>query len=511
MKTLIDKIFKKSKIRKKLILYFMITTVLMAVTSFYTYYNAKKLLNQMDSMFVSNISLNELQETVTDVQQNLESYLDTKHSDSFRYYTGSKNKLLQLSTKMKEGATFDSNGLLVRDISNMISNYLTITDNAVSAKRARDINRYTSYYNEANKIYGYIDLYINKLNNELLKENTQKYHSAASRIGIVQMINIVIIIGVVVFSVVFLILVAYKTTKPIIQLSKAADEISRGNYDVPQIEFDTEDEISVLSSAFSKMSSSIKLHIDGLQERALLQSKLKEQELQNLIMKTHLKDAELQALQSQINPHFIFNTLNTGAQIAMMEGADKTCYFIENVANLFRYNLKKLDRTVSLAEEIENIRTYIFILKTRFTDRIEFIQNIQTDDLSIQMPCMVLQPIVENAFIHGIGNLEGGGTITLKVTTDENNISIIISDNGKGMSAQKVQQLMGKAVTPDLDQAVGLEAKKGHTTGIGMSNVITRLKIFYGKEDIISIDSEPEKGTSVGIMIPVINKEKQNV
>ncbi len=511
MITFIIKFFKKNRIRKKLILYFMITTSLMAATSLYTYYNARMLMHQMDSLFVSNISLNDLQDTVSAVHQNLESYLDTNHSDSLRNFLGNKNKLQQLSKKLSEEADYSPNGLLIRDISSMITNYLNSADNAVLAKRARDINRYTSVYNDANKTYGYIDLYINKVNNELLKENTQRYHNVAKRINIVQMINIAVIFGIMLFNLVFIILITYKTTKPIIKLSQAADEISRGNFDVPQVDFDTEDEISVMARAFNKMAYSIRGHIDALHERALLQSKLKEQELQNLIMKTHLKEAELQALQSQINPHFIFNTLNTGAQIAMMEGADKTCYFIENVANLFRYNLKKLDRTVSLSEEINNIETYIFILKTRFTDRVEFIQDIEPGNLDVQMPCMILQPIVENAFIHGIGNLESGGTITLSVKNYSGYVEITVSDNGTGMNEDRVQQLMGKAERISPSDSNAIDAKKGHTTGIGMGNVINRLNIFYGQDDIVNIISQPDKGTSVSIKIPTVKKENVNV
>lgn len=503
----ISRFLRKNRIRKKLILYFMITTILMAAASFYTYYNARMLMNQMDSLFVSNISLNELRDSVTDVQQYLESYLDTKHSDSFRNFIGSKNKLQQLSQRLAETADYSTNGLIQRDIVNMINNYLEITDNAVLAKRTRDINRYTSYYNDAYRVFGYIDMYITKLNNELLKKNTQKYHIVANRIDLVQMINIAIILGVILFNLVFIILTTYKTTKPIIKLSQAADEISRGNFDVPQVEFDTEDEISVMASAFNKMACSIRDHIDALEERVLLQNKLKEQELQNLIMKTHLKEAELQALQSQINPHFIFNTLNTGAQIAMMEGADKTCYFIENVANLFRYNLKKLDRSVPLSEEINNIETYIYILKTRFTDRIEFVQDIQAENLQVEVPCMILQPIVENAYIHGIGDMESGGTITLSVKSRVSYVEIMVSDNGKGMDKRKVDQLLGIANEDPVDEPCDTETKKGHTTGIGMGNVISRLNIFYGQDNIVSIDSESDKGTSVCLRIPVSIKE----
>ncbi|HEX2925485.1 MAG TPA: histidine kinase [Ruminiclostridium sp.] len=487
----------------------MITTSLMAATSLYTYYNAKILMNKMDTLFVSNISMNELQDTVTRVHQNLENYLDTKHSDSLRNFIGTRDALQALSKNLIDEADYSANGLLLRDISNMINNYIKSADNAVQSKRARDINRYTAYYNDANRIMGYIDVYISKLNNELLKQNTARYTSIAGRINLIHMINITVIAGVVLFNIIFILLVTYRTTKPIMRLAQTADEISKGNFDVPEVDVDTEDEISVMANAFNKMTCSIREHIDDLKENAQLQSRLKEQEMQNLIMKNHLKDAELHALQSQINPHFIFNTLNTGAQIAMMEGADKTCYFIENVANLFRYNLKKLDIPVTLGEEINNINTYIYILKTRFTDRIEFIQEVEEDLLGIQIPCMVLQPIVENAYIHGIGNLESGGRIILRVKGYESYAELTVIDNGKGMDQTKARQLLGE--TEAADPRLLSDSKKGHTTGIGMANVISRLNIFYGRDNIVDILSEPGKGTSVFIRIPVDIKESIHV
>ena len=510
MSNLIKGLFKNNKIRRKLIIYFMITTFLMALVSFYTHFNARMLTSQMDNMFSSNLELDELKESLDNAHLYLESFLDTKHSDSHRNYIDSKTKLQKHSATLLETADYSQSGLVMRDISNMIDNYLQKADSAVLSKRARDITKYIGYYNESNKLYGYIELYINKLNNNLLKENTSRYQAVNNRIEFIQMLNIFIIIGVVLFNIIFILLTTYKTTKPLVTLSTAANEISKGNFDFPDVSVSTNDEISVMAEAFNKMTHSIRDHIDDLQEKAQLESKLKEQELQNLTMKNHLKEAELQALQSQINPHFIFNTLNAGAQIAMMEGADKTCFFVENVANLFRYNLKKLDRPVTLGEEINNISIYIFILKTRFGDRVEFEQNIQVDDLGMPMPCMVLQPIVENAFIHGISDYESGGKITLTVTKQGEALQVIISDNGKGMSEQRLKKLLG--VEDHSDTAP--EPKdiiKGHTTGIGMKNVISRLNIFYGREDIISIKTSPGCGTSVFINIPLSAKETDYV
>lgn len=501
----VRKLFGKNKIRKKLIMYFILTTFLMTITSLYTYYNAHSLMAKMDTMFTSNVDLNELNSNVNKVEQYLESYLATKHSDSLRNYIKYSNELKHSIDKMQKDIFSSESGLLLKDIRSMIESFLTETDAAVQAKRGRNVNEYIVHYNEASKLFGYINLYISKLNNGQLQENTARYLKVAGKLNILQLLNIFIIVGVVVFNIVLILWFSYKITKPIIRLSKSADEISKGNFDVEQVVVDTHDEISVMSEAFNRMTSSIKQFINEIKEKAMLEGRLKEQEMQNLIMKNVLKEAELQALQSQINPHFIFNTLNAGAQIAMLEGADKTCVFIENVANLFRYNLRKLDKPVTLREEIDNINTYIFILKSRFADRIEFVQEIDEEIgeeiQCIKMPCMILQPLVENAFIHGISDLENGGRILLKVEKVKDIVEITIKDNGKGMEQENIKKVLMNLPSNKDDYR---HSNSGHTTGIGLNNVISRLQIFYNTVDVLDIRSTLGQGTELIIRIPII-------
>ena len=499
------KIFKgftgNNKIRKKLLMYFMLITFIMAITSLYTYYNARMLMDKMNTMFMSNVELNELYSNVNSVEQHLESFLVTKHSDSLRLYLRNVTELQKKVDGITNEIPNTESGLLLKDIRNMIVTYMDEADEAVQSKRGRDINEYIAHYNEASKVFGYISIYINRLNNRLLQENTSRYLIVADRLNFIQMLNIGMIVGVVILNILLIIWFTYKITKPIITLSHSADEISRGNFDVKQVYVDTDDEISVMADAFNRMTSSIRLYIGQIREKAELEGQLKEQEMQNLSMKAHLKEAELAALQSQINPHFIFNTLNAGAQIAMLEGADRTCEFIENVANLFRYNLKKLDKPITLGEEIVNIDTYIYILKSRFTDRIEYSKDIDETILDIRMPCMILQPLVENAFIHGISDNEIGGAISLTARRVGEMVEITVGDNGKGMDSAAIENLLQGNTEAGLLDAD--HQKSGHTTGIGINNVISRLKLFFNLEDVINITSALGEGTSVVIRIPV--------
>lgn len=508
MSNFLHNLSSSNKFRRKLIFFFLLTTLIMGITSVYTYYNAQMFMRKTDSMFKDSITFNDLYNNVNAAETHLESFLSTKHSESLREYIKYSNQLRLKAEKILSEASSTENGLILKNIGNMILTYLGEADAAVSAKRGRNINEYTSRYMEASRIAGYINLYINKLDVAQLHANTSTYLAVSNRLNIMQLLNVGLIVGTVIFNIILIFWFTYRITRPIVSISQAADKISHGNFNIEQLSVDTDDEVSVMADAFNRMASSIKTYIDEIKEKAKLEGRLKQQEMQNLFMKNLLREAELHALQSQINPHFIFNTLNTGAQIAMLEGADKTCVFLENTANLFRYNLRRLDKPVTLGEEIDNINTYIYILKTRFTDRIEFEQDIDERVLDIKMPRMILQPLVENAFIHGIGDLENGGQITLRVEKNPDKAVVSIEDNGKGMDREKIESILKESL--EQYDVTRVHENTGHTNGIGLNNIISRLRLYFGKDDIIGIYSSPGNGTRVVIELPANTMERSD-
>jgi len=488
-----------NRIRKKLILYFMVTTLLMAVACLFSYFSAQMLASAMDAIFENNQYLSDISDNVASVQSTLESYLATSHSDSLRDYFRYSATLRKTGEEIGEMVYDTESGLLLHDIGNMILTYLDYSDNAVAAKRGRDIEAYTQNYAEASKVYDYINLYINRLMQNQFQENTKVYTMIEGRLGYILLLNLLVIGAILVFNTVFILRMTFKTTQPIISLAKAANEISKGNYNVEEVKVSSNDEIGIMAEAFNRMAESIRAQVAAIREKAELESRLKEQEMQNLMMKSHLKETQLQALQSQINPHFIFNTLNAAAQLAMFEEADRTYVFIECFANLFRYNLRSLDSPVTLRDEVTNINNYISLLKVRYADRINYEQEVDEDVLDIPVPCLVLQPLVENAFIHGISELENGGTITLRARDDGGSYVIEIEDDGVGMSREKIAQVLG-----DDAEDGKLSASVGHTTGIGIRNVLLRLRNFFDYEQIMDIISEKPGGTRVVITIPKV-------
>jgi sensor histidine kinase YesM len=280
-------------------------------------------------------------------------------------------------------------------------------------------------------------------------------------------------------------------TNPILTLTIAAREISRGNFD-SSIEVHTNDEIRFLAVTFDRMRMNIKNLISEMHNKAQVERDLQEHKLL-------LKESELKSLQSQINPHFLFNTLNTLSKKAYLDGAMETSDLIISVSELLRYNLKSLDASVTLSSEIKGLEDYLAIQKARFAGRVHYMLNTDEACLNFVVPSLTLQPFVENAFIHAIEPFEKGGTITIGIHDEPERVVIQIMDNGPGIPQQTVSAIVAGQLQKEY---------KGHSTGIGIGNVIRRLQLFYGVHDVITILSSPEQGTCVTLLLPKQRREQ---
>ena len=180
----------------------------------------------------------------------------------------------------------------------------------------------------------------------------------------------------------------------------------------------------------------------------------------------------------------------------MMEGADKTTEFIENMADFFRYNIKKMNQDTTIGEEVRLVDNYIYILNVRFTGEIHFEKEVDRRVLEAKVPSMILQPIVENAVNYGIRNIDREGRIRLSVYQEGDFIYLSVWDNGIGMSEEKISQILrGELKEVDL---------KSNSNGIGLGNVIERLKLYTGREDVMEIRSPgKDQGTEFIVKVPL--------
>jgi len=223
-------------------------------------------------------------------------------------------------------------------------------------------------------------------------------------------------------------------------------------------------------------------------QRELIEEIKARRELEQL-----LRNAELKALQSQINPHFLFNTLNTIARLAFLENAPQTEEVAYALSDLLRYSLRNIEEIVPLEKELECVKKYLLIQKVRFEDRIKIRLDVEEEIMKTPIPLLTIQPIVENAIVHGLELKKRGGELRINGVLDENRVVIEVIDNGVGIPREKLINLLKKGKkTPE----------SGHTTGLGLMNVNKRLQHYFGPEFGLSVDSQVGKGTTVKITVP---------
>lgn len=212
------------------------------------------------------------------------------------------------------------------------------------------------------------------------------------------------------------------------------------------------------------------------------------------------KQAKISELQSQINPHFLYNTLESLRGQALDEGHPKIAEMTEALAKYFRYSINKENDIVTLEEEIENIKNYIHIQKYRFEDRFEFKWFVEnSEDLQYRLPKMTLQPIVENAIYHGMESRLSDGRILLRVQSSPNKVFVFIQDNGQGMNEEELAN-MHKRLRSNEGILESSELKKH--MGIAMINVEQRLRLLFGEPYGLQINSAVGVGTEVLVTLP---------
>ena len=245
------------------------------------------------------------------------------------------------------------------------------------------------------------------------------------------------------------------------------------------------DEIAVLDQQFNRMLGKL----DQLIKTSYVQK------LEN-------KEAQLKNLQLQINPHFLYNTLETISSIAAVKQVFVVCDICGKLGEIFRYSLgKDYGELVPLEQEMTHIKNYMFIQKIRYGDRLQVFYNIDVDAAHVYIPRFILQPIVENAISHGLSNLTSVETLEVSAFEKKDRLYIEIEDDGEGMVREKVAE-----ITRFINTAKPVEGKKN----IGIRNVNQRIKLAYGEAYGITIRSAPYQGSRFTIQLPIMRKGEED-
>lgn len=271
---------------------------------------------------------------------------------------------------------------------------------------------------------------------------------------------------------------------PIATIEKVLEGVSAGNTD-----FDMEalERYAHLSEIFTRLETLVE-NVRNLKTRESNAQLMKQQ-------------AELEALQSQINPHFLYNTLDCIRGQAMHYGIRDIEVMTRSLSKIFRYSISNHDSVVSLEDELDNIDSYLHIQQMRFNDKFVVEKNIDDDAPTCTVPKLIIQPIVENAIHHGLELKVGPGHIRIEAYLTDSRLVIKVNDNGCGIPGKRLEE-----INETLLHDAPLTKKSGSHTSVGLANVNARIKLLYGPEYGVSVYSSEDVGTSVHLNLPIIRR-----
>lgn len=489
-----------SSIRSKLIVPMFLTLAVTLTINFLFMDRINRTIENMDQVYVSNVQLEELKQILMDLEESIYEYLNIQSQDAYDEFVSSGMEFRQVIEGIDDTITDQPARAMERSLKKLGLSYLEVANQAVDAKKNYQVEVYKDKYEELCQIYSYLISYIEGLDALRFKINSQNYNTLYLYLRYLEIFITAVLILAAGSMMALLYIAIGKITRPLENLARKAELVSQGHWDIPPEPPLGEDEVGTVTVAFNQMIASINDYVGKMRENLERELEMKEREL---AMERLLKDARLKYYQAQINPHFLFNTLNAGLQLAMMEDAERTYIFIENIAQFFRYRLRKNGEGSTLGEEMAVIENYMYIMNVRYANEIHIHKSVDSSLLEIRYPGMVLQPLVENALKHGLGGVEWKKEIWLTVERDGPEALVTLRDNGVGMEPELLEAINSWQILPGKEDDTG--------NGVGMVNVRERLRLFFGREDVLRVESPGiGKGTVVYIRTPIWQVEPAN-
>ena len=369
--------------------------------------------------------------------------------------------------------------VLKRAICNAMEHYRETQVVFLNTGRSGDafIRRYLSLKSQA----AYIDGYTRELLNSCMERGGEQWQEIETANNLNSRRFSGFLVGATVLMIVILLILTRSVLRPLEDLGGAADHISAGRYDAPPLEARGNDELGRAARSFNLMQTEIRRTIHALEKQAEMEKSLLEKEVEAAQMQHKLQEGRFAQLQSQINPHFLFNTLSTIAALAREEGAPLSEDLVLRLSSFFRYSLESDEKVVPLGREIQLLRDYMELQETRYGDRITM--EVRSDPAleDVPVPKFILQPLVENAILHGLRQCTEGGCIRVRSRRDRTgNIVITVTDNGCGFDTSR------------------LGAADGERQSVGLKNIAERMEYSGGRLDVCSV---PGVGTCARITV----------
>ena len=295
--------------------------------------------------------------------------------------------------------------------------------------------------------------------------------------------NILIIIG---FSVILLMIIYFfyskMMNKPIRTLKDAMEQIQDGNLDT-RVTIKSNDEVGFLAKGLNQMTENLQNHIQQVYIAEILQ-----------------RDAEIEALKTQIQPHYLYNTLDVIRMTAITNDDNVTAEMIDSLSGQLKYLIGNARDMVTLQAEIDSIRNYFKIIRIRYENRFELEINIEENLLGLEVPQLIIQPVVENAVKYGLKPKSGTGVIAVNAREEDGCLEITVMDNGVGMEPERLKTVQERLESPET-----VKHPKSKRASLGLKNVYDRIKLMFGDTYGLEISSFENIGTMVKYRLPIID------
>ncbi|MFW6356162.1 MAG: sensor histidine kinase [Spirochaetota bacterium] len=482
----------RSSLRSQLVFSATIGIAMVIVSIVYILFATLRMQQIVNDQFRTERAFQELQVEVVAMRTPFLNYLSSRSSRALSDLLA-EEQVLRGMLPDEISIVDDESALSRREIYAMLESYLDLVQHAIDLKRARAIEDYTMLYEEMAGLSDHIVERIDQLSLSGLRGELARFEEIIETSRGLLFWNLSVIILSFAASTLWISISINRVTDPMNRLAWMAGKLSSGDFDIDDIEIKTVREVETVISAFNKMKHDIRQYIAELNRQQQIEQGYMNERLRNLKMEQLLKRMELYTMQAQMNPHFLFNTLNTGVQLAITEDAAKTADFMEHLADFFRYNIRERNLIVPLRREIEGLEAYLYILRVRFPKSIGFSLEVEEELLdSTSVPALMLQPLVENSVIHAFKGVTRPGRIAVRVWKEGSVVCLSVRDNGIGIGKETANRLLERH-SRDVDH---------DSKVMGLENVIHRLYFFYpDQEDVVTIRSDPEWGTEILIRI----------
>lgn len=480
---------RSKSFRSKIMNYnLMLIVVMVLVCTTYVLINDRTI-KKFNSTYTTYNELNQFYDNLKNLNDALQVYLyspdDQNYKDFHRYRTVLQGNVEKVKASLKNQDHVWRFELL----NNMVDGYMAQAELVIASDLQQE-KEFSAKYQEL--LYEY-DL-INKTASEYYGLATQDMQLQKAAVNsnqkTMQLVSLFFILYLIVWMIYFSISTIKSITDPLEKVINNMNRIKKGAYDLTQIS-NTNKEMNVLCLALEDMADSIEKNIQYENEKARLERRVLEQQNDNLRKDELLAQSELRILQNQINPHFLFNTLESIANVAalLLDGDNKVTEMICTLGKLIRISLSNENYLVPLHEELEHVNLYVKLVDFRFHGRVTLHQEIPPEMGGERIVKLTLQPLIENAIQHGLTHKRSGGEIWLRGERRGSDNYLYVTDNGEGLAPEKLEELTERL----------RESSVSGGSHIGLRNVNQRLKLIFGEEYGLSLSRAEEGGLHVAV------------